>query len=147
MTDVDPAVAQPVAVVTARSSTEWNVGVTRTQGARSATATVVVLTAPTKLAPAPHAEVAAAAAWLSLAHSAFEAGVFSDAVAAARQGITELGREYRPKLAKDDTSIRMAMADESLKNGDDKAGATGLIAVLDARIYLYLARYADSVHR
>lgn len=133
------------AVVTPISSTEWSVTMTRQQGASSATVTVRVRTAPTASAPAPHAEVAAAQAWLSLARTAFDAGTFDGAVAAAKQGINTLGNSYRPKLVKDDTTIRIAMADDAIAKGDIKTGATSLMAVLDARITMYFTRYADAI--
>lgn len=135
------------AVIAPVSSTEWSVTITRHQGAKTADATVIVRAAPAAAARAPHAEVAAALAWLALARGAFDAGTFEDAIAAAKQGIDALGDNYRPKLAKDDTTIRIAMADEAISKGDVKTGASSLIAVLDARVYMYFMRYADTVRR
>jgi hypothetical protein len=139
-TDVD-------AVVTQRSPDEWDVRVTRTQGDRSATITVISKTPPKPGAPAPHAEVAAADAWLAIAREAFAAGAHEDAITAAREGIEAIGRDYRPKLVKDDTAIRLAMADESIQAGNAKEGATSLISVLDQRVYMYFLRYPHDLRR
>lgn len=72
---------------------------------------------------------------------------FNDAIDAAKQGIDDLGPDYRPKLAKEDTSIRIAMAEESIGKGDLESAARSLIAVLDTRLKLYFIRYKDSVRR
>jgi hypothetical protein len=138
---------QPDAVVAPHNANEWTVSVTRAQGQRSATGTIVIVTAPTKAVPAPHAEVAAAEAWLMLARGAFDARGFADAGAAAHEGIAALGEDYRPKLVKDDTFIRMSMGDESIHQGKLEEGATSLIAVLDSRIYMYFVKYKDVARR
>lgn len=141
-TDAD---SSPEAVVSQTSATEWTVSVTRTAGARTATGSVVLLTAPA--GDSPHAGAAAAEAWLALAKMAQQDRAFGDAIDAAKRGIEALGPDYRPKLAKEDTTIRIAMADESIAKGDLDAGASSLIAVLDTRIHLYFVRHKDSVRR
>ncbi|CAN5689355.1 hypothetical protein BH11MYX3_BH11MYX3_36930 [soil metagenome] len=135
------------AEVTQRSPDEWGVRVTRTQGERTASVTIITTTPPKPGAPAPHAELAAADAWLAIAREAFAAGVHADAITAARAGIKAIGADYRPKLVKDDTAIRLAMADESIQGGDAKEGATSLISVLDQRVHMYFLRYPHALRR
>ncbi len=135
------------ALVTARSSTDWEVRVARTQASRTATTTIIVTTAPTATAPAPHSMVAAADAWLTIASEAFAANADADAIAAARVGIKELGRDYCPKLIKDDTELKIGMSDDSIRAGDDHEGAKALISVLRQRVELYFEKYAGVIRR
>jgi hypothetical protein len=138
--------AAPNAVVTQSAANEWTVSVTKSAGARTATGSAVLLAAPAG-DETPHAEAAAAEAWLSVALTAQQDRAFNDAIDAAKKGIEDLGPDYPPKLAKEDTSIRIAMAEESIGKGDLESGAKSLIAVLDTRLKLYFIRYKDSVRR
>ena len=132
---------QPAPVVTPRATNEWLLEVTRTQGTRSAKAAIVVSVAPTEASPAPHLRVASAQAWLALARAAMDLNAATDAVAAARAGIADLGDDYRPKRVKDDTGLHVLDANGAIAAGKTEEGARTLISVLDARIGLYFRRY------
>ncbi|MEO8842869.1 MAG: hypothetical protein ABI591_10625 [Kofleriaceae bacterium] len=136
-----PHADQPAPVVTARAANEWLLEVTRTQGARSAKAAIVIAVVPSATTPAPRLEVASAQAWLALARGAMELHAPTDAVAAARAGIADLGESYRPKRVEDDTGLHVLDANGAVAAGSTDEGARSLISVLDARIGLYVRRY------
>jgi hypothetical protein len=136
---------QPAPVVTPRESNEWLLEVTRTQGTRSAKAAIVVRVAPSSAMPAPHLAVASAQAWLVLARGAMELHAATDAVAAARAGIADLGDDYRPKRVKDDTGLHVLDANGAIAAGKTEEGARSLLSVLDVRIGLYFRRYEAEV--
>ena len=136
---------QPAPVVTPRTTNEWLVEVTRAQGTRSAKAAIVVSVAPTEGSPVPHLPVASAQAWLALARAAMDLNAATDAVAAARAGIADLGDGYRPKQIKDDTGLHILDANGAIAAGRTDEGARTLISVLDTRIDLYFRRYAIEV--
>jgi len=136
-----PQTDQPAPVITARAPNEWLLEVTRTQGTRSAKAAIVVSVAPTPASPTPHLGVASAQAWLTLARTATDLNASTDAVAAARAGIADLGDNYRPKRVKDDTGLHILDANGAISAGRTEEGARTLISVLDTRIGLYFQRY------
>lgn len=132
---------QPAPVITPRATNEWLLEVTRTQDQRSAKAAIVVSIAPTEASPAPHLRVASAQAWLAIARAALDLNAATEAVAAARAGIADLGDDYRPKRVKDDTGLHILDANGAIAAGRTEEGARTLISVLDVRIGLYFRRY------
>lgn len=140
-----PHADQPAPVVTPRAANEWLLEVTRTQGSRSAKAAILITVPPSASMPAPHLAVASAKAWLVLARGAMDLHAASDAVAAARAGIANLGDDYRPKRVKDDTGLHVLDANGAVAAGRIEEGARSLISVLDARIGLYFQRYQSEV--
>jgi hypothetical protein len=142
---VAPRADQPAPVVTPRAANEWLLEVTRTQGTRAGKGAIIIAVAPSATIPAPHLAVASAEAWLVLARGAMDLHASSDAVAAARAGIADLGDDYRPKRVKDDTGLHVLDANGAVAAGKTEEGARSLISVLDARIGLYFQRYRDEV--
>jgi hypothetical protein len=87
--------------------------------------------------------LAGAEAWASLARSFAEASDWDAALAAARGGIDELGRDYRPPSVRDDTRMKMAAVDERLAAGHPDDAARTLLGILESRIAMMRERVAD----
>jgi len=62
---------------------------------------------------------------------------------AAHLGIEALGTRYRPRRVKDDTTLKIAAAEEQLAAGRAEEAARSLGESLRLRIDLYLRRYPD----
>ncbi len=137
---------EPISV-SSRSPNEWAVTVTRSLGERSATAEVVTIASPTSSEPAPHHAVASAAAWLAVARQSMEARAFTDAITAARNGIADLGVDYKVRKIKDDTELHIGEADDEIAKGQHEQAASELVTVLDTRVALYFQAHASSVHQ
>ena len=89
-------------------------------------------------APVAHVRLAGARAWLAVSQLATGA----DAYAAVKAGLAELGNDYAPRGAIDDTSSLLRIA----QNADDpvKAADASRKALVD-RIAMYLRRYQGEV--
>jgi hypothetical protein len=87
-------------------------------------------------APAPHVRLAGARAWLAVSQLATGA----DAYAAVKAGLAELGNDYAPRGAIDDTTSLLRIAESA----DDpmKAADAARKALVD-RIAMYVRRYRE----
>jgi hypothetical protein len=90
-----------------------------------------------------HEALAGARAWLALGRQRLDAGEAEEALAAARSGITELGRSYRSPAVIDDTKLKLAAADEREEEGELQDTATVALRVLETRTRLYLTAHPD----
>ena len=140
MSTVDSVRVEP------RSAGEWLVEVRREWEGRPGVGRVVVKAASTP-APAgePHGKLAGARAWLSLGRDALAAGQAPAAVACARRGLEELGGDYAPLTAGDDTVLKLAAAEEELSAGRAENAASTMLRTLDARARLYVEKHRDTV--
>jgi hypothetical protein len=59
------------------------------------------------------------------------------AIDCAYKGLGDLGDSYRPPLVKDDTGLKVLMAEAQIREGQPEAGARNLLKVLKERIGLY----------
>jgi hypothetical protein len=124
----------------------WSLQAERHLGGRvaRATATVVASDRPDP-ATSAHARLAGARAWSTLGAQCLSAGDATNAVAAARAGLLELGDDYRPPGVKDDTMMKIDAAEERITDGALADGAAVLLRSLDTRIQLYVQKSAPEV--
>jgi len=86
----------------------------------------------------------AARARLLQAETAQAHGRLEEAIARAREGITELGSTYaRPEVI-DDTSLKLAAAEDQQQKGRLESAASVTIDMLRVRLSLYTDRYPDA---
>jgi hypothetical protein len=132
--------------IEARAAGEWVVEVKREWEGHPGLGQVVVRSASTPAPPeAPHARLAAARAWLILGRERLAAGQAPAAVACARRGLDELGIDYAPLAAVDDTTLKVAAADEELKAGRAENAGSTLLRTLEARARLYVEKHRETV--
>ena len=93
--------------------------------------------------PSPHARLAAARAWLTIAAalSATPAGAYQAAV----RGTTELGPDYAGKGVRDETHVKEMGAKDEFDAGHENVAANLMVRVLRSRIAMYQQRYATEV--
>jgi hypothetical protein len=133
--------------ITHISNDKWLIRVERERGENSASGQVILVqdTAPTAEG-APHLSLAGARAWLALAQARQSHNDIDSAIASARAGIEELGRHnYSPLRVKEDTSLRINMADDLIERGHLPEAARMLIDSLETRIKLYVRLYSNSI--
>lgn len=92
-----------------------------------------------------HKGLAGARAWLALGRQKLDAGEAAEALAAARSGIDELGRSYSTSAVIDDTSLKLAAADEREEDGELEHAATIALRVLETRTRIYLTAHPEVV--
>lgn len=132
--------SSPEPDVSERNPGEWTISVERTLGAVSKQGSAVV-----RQNDVTHARLAGARAWSAVGRGLQGEGAFEDASTAARNGIEELGKEYAPRTAVDDTALKLRAAAERIAAGHPEDGAEVLLRVLDTRMRLYVARYGDAI--
>jgi hypothetical protein len=88
--------------------------------------------------PAPHVRLAGARAWLAVSQLASGA----DAYAAVKAGLGELGQDYAPRGAIDDTNSLLRIAE--IADDPAKAADAARKALVD-RIAMYVRRYQGEV--
>ena len=93
-------------------------------------------------AGAVHKRLAAARAWLALGERLSDP---AEALAAARSGLEELGRDYASRRTKDDTALKLALADDQLAGGDVESAAAITLRTLETRTELYMDLHADAI--
>jgi hypothetical protein len=95
--------------------------------------------------PGPvHERLAGARAWLALGERLLEAGNSADALAAGRAGLEELGSDYASRRTKDDTALKLALADERLAEGDEESAAAITLRMLEDRAELYEDKHSGA---
>ena len=127
-----------------RSAGEWVVEVRREWEGHSALGRAVVRAASAP-AQAPHVKLAGARAWLNVGQERLAAGQAQAAVECARRGLEELGGDYAPLTAVDDTVLKLAAAEEELGAGRANNAASTMLRTLDARTRLYVEKHSDTV--
>jgi hypothetical protein len=129
-----------------RHAGEWVVQVTRAHGDRSSDGTAVSRGAARASAESgPAVALAGSRAWLALGTSNIDQERFDDAIACARAGLTELGSDYAPRDAVDDTGLKLLAAEDLIQNGEAAKGARTMLRMLEARTRLYARRHADVI--
>jgi len=128
------------------SAGEWVIEVRREWEGHAALGRAVVRAASAP-APAqdPHVKLAGARAWLRLGQEHLAAGQAQAAVACAERGLEELGGDYAPLTAVDDTVLKLAAAEEELRAGRADNAASTMLRMLDARTRLYLEKHRATV--
>ncbi|HSD91213.1 MAG TPA: hypothetical protein VLB44_27005 [Kofleriaceae bacterium] len=93
--------------------------------------------------PSPHARLAGARAWLTIAEalSTTPAGAYQ----AAGRGAAELGPDYAGKGVRDETHMKEMGAKDEFDAGREKVAADLMLRVLRSRIAMYQQRYATEV--
>ena len=93
--------------------------------------------------PSPHARLAAARAWLTIAAalSATPAGAYQAAV----RGTTELGPDYAGRGVRDETTTNEVFAKHDFETGKEADAAEVMVRILRSRIAMYARRYASEV--
>jgi hypothetical protein len=89
--------------------------------------------------------LAAARARLAAGQESLAAGKAAEAVACARQGLDELGDDYAPPAAVDDTVLKLAAAEDLLAAGRADHAASTMLRMLEARARLYAEKHQDTV--
>jgi hypothetical protein len=129
-----------------RSSGEWTVHVTRAFGEQSREGVAVGRGgARSDVEHGPAVALAGSRAFLALGNASLEKERFDDAIACARAGLKELGNDYAPGDAVDDTTLKLAAAEESIQNGQTPGGARTMMRTLEVRTRLYVKRHADQI--
>lgn len=114
---------------------------TRTCGGMSIVATVDTSTTPRAGAIDGLASaLAGASAWLALARKNLAEGRAHVAMECARSGIEELGENYADEATEDDTSLKLAAAQERAEQGHWDDGAAVMTRILQERVHLYMAK-------
>ncbi len=108
-----------------------SVRVSRRQGDQVAEGEVRV---PTTVADDATA-VAAAVAWETLGRRSLQAGDADGAVAAAQAGLDELGETQNADIV-DDTELKLYAAEERLREGHTRDGASNMLDILRVRAEL-----------
>ena len=94
-----------------------------------------------RFTPARHAEATAALAFLHAAEALLADGRAADARACARTGLETLGDRYEDPAVIDDTTLKLAAADERAEAGALEDAASVTLRVLDDRLDTYLHRW------
>jgi hypothetical protein len=94
-----------------------------------------------------HERLAGARAWLALGERLLDAGNAAEALAAARAGLEELGSDYASPRTKDDTSLKLALAEDRLAEGDTESAAVISLRMLEDRTELYADKHAGAIER
>ena len=81
--------------------------------------------------------VAAALAWETLGRRYLKAGDPVDAVAAAQAGLNELGDPPPDPDVVDDTELKLYAAEERVRQGHTRDGASNMLAILRVRAELH----------
>jgi hypothetical protein len=132
--------------VESRSAGEWVVEVRREWEGHPGLGRVVVRAAAAPApAHAPHVKLAGARAWLTLGQERLAAGQAQAGIACARRGLDELGSDYAPLTAADDTVLKLAAAEEELAAGRADNAASTMLRTLDGRARLYVEKHRDTV--
>ncbi len=93
----------------------------------------------------PHVRLAGARAWLAVGQERLAAGQGAAAVACARRGLEELGPDYAPLSAGDDTVLKLAAAEGELAASRAENAASTMLRVLEARARLYVEKHQQVV--
>jgi hypothetical protein len=129
-----------------RSAGEWVVEVRREWEGHSGLGRTVVRAASAPApAQAPHVKLAGARAWLNVGQERLAAGQAQAAVGCARRGLEELGGDYAPLTAVDDTVLKLAAAEEELGAGRADNAASTMLRTLEARTRLYVEKHSATV--
>lgn len=83
--------------------------------------------------------------WLTAGQERLAKKQAQEAVDCARRGLDELGADYAPLTAVDDTVLKLAAADEELAAGRAENAASTMLRVLEARARLYTEKHRDTV--
>ena len=131
--------------VTAEADGTWRIVARRARDARQGDATLVVRADAAPAADAPAARLAAGRAWLSLGRAAQAEGDAAAALACAKSGLGELGRDYRPPNVADDTSVKLIAADMRVQDGHLADGAEVTLRMLEIRLRLMAQKHAAAL--
>jgi hypothetical protein len=128
------------------SAGEWVVEVRRAwEGHAGVGRAVVRATSAPEPGQEPHVKLAGARAWLNVGQERLVAGQAQASVACARRGLEELGLDYAPLTAVDDTVLKLAAAEEELAAGRADNAASTMLRTLDARTRLYVEKHRHTV--
>jgi hypothetical protein len=94
-------------------------------------------------ARSPHARLAGARAWLSVAEALSAAP--ADAYEAAVRGAKELGPDYAARGVREETHLKEWSAQEQAEKDDFASAAELMIRVLRSRISMYEQKYNSEV--
>ena len=103
-------------------------------------------TAP-RPAAAPHAALAEGRAFLALGEKLAARKRLPSAIEAAQGGLAALGQDYAPPGVDDDTTLKLAAAEDQIEKGNLGNGATTLLRVLRERIDLYVKAHQAAIVR
>lgn len=124
-------------------SAQWVIRASRECGGAAASAEVIIrLATQPGAAQPPHAGLAGAKAFLSIAQAHAQAGKSTNAVECAQAGLDELGTRYIALGDDDDTDVKLRAARERIAAGAVGDGAAVMVRVLQTRIALYEALHA-----
>ena len=127
------------------SKNKWSIRVERRYKGHFVSGHVVVKVPPGSTT-FPHVKVAGARAFQTLAKSRLAAKDFKGAIACAQAGIKELGGDYRKGLkVKDDTSLRINLAEELAGKGRLKEASDELVQALALRLKMYAQTRAKTL--
>ena len=87
-----------------------------------------------------HERLGAARAWLEVGTKLLDGGLAGEAWASALDGLEELGEDYAAPTAIDDTTLKLAAAEEQYDEGNVADAASVALRVLETRVSLYEAR-------
>ena len=86
-------------------------------------------------------------AWLSQGEARLDENDTEGAIECAYKGLNDLGDSYRPTLVKDDTGLKLLMAEAQIREGQPEAGARNLLKVLKERIGQYERLHESTIEK
>jgi hypothetical protein len=124
---------------------EWVVSAERVCGEARGSGRVTVTSDRRPDERSAYAGLAAARAWLDVGASRLRAGDAEAALAAARSGVEELGSGYTGEGVRDDTKLKLVVADEQIADGDTETAAEIVLDVLRTRAGLLEERERGAI--
>jgi len=86
-----------------------------------------------------HLPLAPSQDWLALGKAKLATKDVEGAIACAQAGLEELGSAYLVPLIRDDTEIKLLLAEERLQEGHLEDGVQMMLRILESRLLLYAA--------
>jgi hypothetical protein len=134
------------ATIDTHAQGEWTIKVECRLDTHSATGTVVVRQkAMPDRVKSPYIALAASRAWLVLGQARLTANDVQGTITCARDGLERLGSDYAAPLVKDDTKLKLRVAEERIQEGHLDDGAEIMLRMLSTRISLYRELHQETV--
>lgn len=126
--------------IQSRMYEEWRVQVENRSNSESAIDTVILRQKTRSSKQSSHLPLAPSQDWLALGKAKLATKDVEGAIACAQAGLEELGSAYMVPLIRDDTEIKLLVAEERLQEGHLEDGAQMMLRILESRLLLYAAQ-------
>ncbi|MGB0384550.1 MAG: hypothetical protein ACPGWR_06970 [Ardenticatenaceae bacterium] len=116
---------------------EWRVQVENRSNSDSAIDPLILRQKMMSSNQPPHLSLAPSQDWLALGKAKLATKDVEGAIACAQAGLEELGSAYLVPLIRDDTEIKLLLAEERLQEGHLEDAAQMMLRILESRLLLY----------